>query len=177
MQDAKVCPACGEEIKAIAKKCPHCLTWQSKWKIDQSNPKYQLFWVAMLIIFIALTFYFKSSVSNKFSTANFEDSRQLITIENTKMNYVTKECGSSISILGTVINNSSVTWENFYFEARFYNSNNTLIDSLSDNDYNLVVLPNSDSSFIIDGKANKSEEEYDHFEIILKKARESNALF
>ena len=177
MQDAKICPTCGEEIKAIAKKCPHCLTWQSKWKIDQSNPKYQLFWVTLFIIFIAFSFYFKSSVSDKLSTSNFEDSRELITIKNSKMNYVTKECGGSVSILGTIINNSEVSWESFYFEVKFYNKDNVLIDSLSDNDYNLVVLPHSDSSFIIDGKADKSKEEYDHFEIILKKARESNALF
>jgi len=177
MQDEKICPTCGEEIKEIAKKCPRCHTWQSKWKIDQSNPKYQLFWVALLIVFIPLMFYFKSSVSNKLDTANFEESRSLITIENTKMNYVTKGCGSSVSILGKIVNNSSISWKNFYFEVRFYNSKNILIDSLSDNDYNLVVLPNSESTFIVDGKADKSKEEYDHFEIILKKAREANALF
>ncbi|HDL00943.1 MAG TPA: hypothetical protein ENH23_01755 [candidate division Zixibacteria bacterium] len=177
MQDTKICPACGEEIKAIAKKCPHCLTWQSKWKIDQSNPKYQLFWLTIFFVFIALAFYFRISVSSKLSTADFEESRQLITIEKTKMNYTTKECGGYISILGTITNNSSITWENFYFEARFYNADNILIDSLSDNDYNLVVLPGSNSTFKIGGNTDKLEEEYDHFEIILKKAREANALF
>jgi len=177
MQDVKICPACGEEIKAIAKKCPHCLTWQSKWKIDQSNPKYQLFWVALIIFILGVSFYFKSTVSDKFSTTNFEKNRQLITIKDSKMSYVTKECGGSISILGTIINNSTIAWENFYFEVRFYNSSNELIDSISDNDYNLVALPNSDSSFTIEGKAHKSKDEYDHFDLILKKARESSALF
>ena len=177
MADTKICPACGEEIKAIAKKCPHCLTWQSKWKIDQSNPKYQLFWVAVIIFFLGFSFYFKSTVADKFNTSNFNENRQLLTIKNSKMDYVVRECGGFISILGTITNNSPVAWENIYFEARFYNSNNELIDSISDNDYNLVALANSDSTFVIDGKAHKSKNEYDHYDLIIKKARESNALY
>lgn len=36
-KETKICPYCGEEILAVAKKCKHCGEWLTKEKIDATN--------------------------------------------------------------------------------------------------------------------------------------------
>lgn len=90
------------------------------------------------------------------------------------MSYGKDDCGSYISVIGKLRNDTDIAWENVYFEARFYDTNNKLIDTISDNNHDLVVLPNADGAFRVRGRADKPEQSYHRFDLIIKKAREAH---
>ncbi len=173
MSEMKQCHACGEEIKSIAKRCSHCQTWQSKWRIEPSDPRYAIIWVViMLVIFGGM--YFKMGFWGK---KDFQDYASKLFITDSSINYGSDNCGSFVSVIGKIKNNTDVAWEDVYFEVQFFNSDNKLIDTISDNDYSLVMIPKSESTFKVRGKADHNKEAYKNFKIIVKKARESKNLF
>lgn len=175
MEEMKQCPACFEEINAKATKCPHCQSWQSKWRFDHSNIKHQLIFISF--IFGLLAFFYFSAFGSLINQKSFYESKDLINVSNTNLNYSIKECGARISIIGTITNNSDTIWKDVHFEAQFYDKDNKLIDTFSDNNYDLVLLNNDKSAFKITGSADKPESSYVHHKIIIKSAREGGGLF
>ena len=175
MEAMKECPSCGEEIKAKAIKCPRCQAWQSKWRFDQSNIKHQLIFMALIVGVMGVVFY--GSIGNVFNQKDFSENKSLLSIKDSKVSYSIKECGARITVIGTIINKSGVAWKDFNFEAQFYDKNNVLIDTVSDQNYKLVVLPNDESTFKVTGAADKPESSYHHHKVIIKDASENSSLF
>ena len=174
MEDTKQCPTCCEQINAKATRCPRCQSWQSKWRFDQSNIKHQL--IFALVLFSLLGGLYFTVFSSILNPKNFEESKSLLTVTDTTFNYSIKDCGASISVIGTIINNSDVTWKDVYFEIQFFNKENILIDTISENEYDLVILQEDTSTFKITGLADKQKSEYDHHNVIIKSAREGGGL-
>ena len=60
MEEKKLCPYCGEEILAVAKKCKHCGEWLDKKEnvetgieakqVPEKNTAFKKWWIAILII-------------------------------------------------------------------------------------------------------------------------------
>lgn len=175
MEEMKECPSCCEEINAKAIKCPRCHAWQSKWRFDQSNIKHQL--IFMALIFGIMGVILSSSLGSLFNPKDFSESKSLIKIKDSKISYSIRECGAQITVIGTILNNSEIAWKDFNFETQFYNKNNDLIDTISDQNYDLVLLPNSESAFKVTGTADKTEPSYHHHIVIIKDARENSSLF
>lgn len=175
MEERKECKSCGEEIKAKALKCPYCQTSQSKWAYDRSNIKHVL--ISTLLIFGMVGYFFLNAFGSLLNPKDFNDSKSLIKIANTIISFKEESCGSSVTVLGEIINNSETVWKDIYFEAQFYNKDNELIDSISDKTYDLVLPVNVKSTFKISGNADKEESVYDHYIVVIKSARESSGLF
>lgn len=175
MEDTKECPSCCEQINAKAKKCPRCQAWQSKWRYDQSNLKHQILFITALIVVFGVAY--NGLIGSMFSPGDFEDNKNLIKIENSNFNYAVKDCGAQISVIGTIQNDSETTWKDVYFEAQFFNDKNELIDTISENEYDLVLSSKESTSFKITGAADKVQSSYDHHKIIIKSAREGGGLF
>ena len=175
MDEIKECKTCGEEIKAKALKCPHCQTWQTKWKYDQTNPKHHLVFILLLFGFMGYMFY--SSFGSSFNHKEFEKYKSLVEIKNTNISFSTASCGSTVTVIGAIVNNSNISWKDIYFETQFFDKDNELIDTVSDHDYDLVVLKNSESTFKVAGAAAKEQSLYNHYKVIIKDAKEKGAMF
>jgi hypothetical protein len=173
MSEIKQCHACGEEIKSIAKRCPHCQTWQSKWRLEPTDPKFFIIWIIMMVVIFSVLFL----RTGFFGKKNFQDYASSLVITDSKLNYGSDSCGSFISVIGRIKNNSDVTWEHIHFEVQFYNSDKKLIDTISDSNYDLVVLPHSESAFKARGKADNNKDAYQNYKILIKKAKESEKWF
>ncbi len=120
---------------------------------------------------------FSSTFGNIFNPKDFADSKSLLEVKNSKVDITQKECGARVTIIGTIYNSSEIAWEDFNFEAQFYNENDELIDTISDQNYDLLVLPNDESTFKVTGAADKPEDSYHHHIIVIKDARAINSLF
>ncbi len=175
MEDMKECPSCCEQINVKAIKCPRCQAWQSKWRFDQSNLKHQFILIVLLLAVMGAAY--SGFIGSMFGTGSFEESKALIKIENSNINYTIKDCGARVSVIGTIYNDSKTTWKDLYFEVQFYNDKNELIDTISENEYDLILLPKDTATFKITGAADKEQSLYDHHKIIIKSAREGGGLF
>lgn len=171
MPDKNQCATCGEAIMSIAKKCPHCHTWQSKWRLDPTSPAYYLVWI---VIFLGMMWYVSLG---RLMGAEFGSYRDALKVLDTEMHYGNPGEYSYVSVLGKLQNESDLSWQDVHFEVRFFDANHHLIDTISDSDYSLIVLAHGDSAFRVRGRADKSKEVYDHFEIDIKDAREVKRWF
>ena len=166
MPEMKQCHACGEEIKPIAKRCPHCQTWQSKWRIEPSDPKWVISWIVLLFgVWGGIIFFSFPKEKDK----NVPDYASSLVVTESKLHYMSCENGSFIAVLGKIENESEIPWKNLYFEVQFFDSGNNLIDTISDNIYGLIVLPRSEAAFKVSDRANKNEEEYASHKIIINR--------
>jgi len=175
MEDMKECPSCCEQINAKAIKCPRCQAWQSKWRYDQSNIKHQIIFITLLLLVMGAAY--SGFIDSMFGSGDFNDKKSLIKVENSNFNYAIQDCGARVSVIGTINNGSDTTWKDVSFEVQFYNDKNELIDSISDNKYDLVLLPKDTTTFKLTGAADKEQSLYDHHKIIIKSAREGGGLF
>jgi len=175
MEDMKQCPSCCEQINTKAIKCPRCQTWQSKWRFDQSNLKHQFIFVTLLLGGMAAAY--TGFIGSIFGTVGFEESKTLIKIKSSNIHHAINDCGARVSVIGTIYNDSEITWKDVYFEVQFYNDKNELIDTISDNRYDLLLLAKDKTTFKITGSADKEQSLYNHHKIIIKSAREGGGLF
>ncbi len=77
-----------------------------------------------------------------------------------------------VSCIGYVLNNSNVTWEALTFEVQFFNSKGELIDTFTENIYDLVIPPNEKIAFRIKNEADKSIEQYQSFKVRITSAQQ-----
>jgi hypothetical protein len=155
----KHCIACGQPILAHARKCPHCRSWQYRMYTAWFHPAT---WIALILILGGLMLIPMGSIFYeefyKRGTA-FQHSASISVVES-KIHYGVEKESAYISCIGTLRNRSDVTWQELHFQVRFFDASGALIDTLSDHDYSLVLLPHSDAPFRVRGRADKTADQY-----------------
>jgi hypothetical protein len=161
-EQTKTCRMCGEEIKAIAKRCPHCTNYQSKINAP----------ILIVIIGLAIVFAARFMMPTPFKRETLYDADNKLVIVETNHKYGKDDCGSFIAILGKLKNQTDKTWSDVHFEVKFYNDKNELVDTLNSELYSIVIAPQKESSFRIREKAAALEGQYKRHEIKITKAQE-----
>jgi hypothetical protein len=153
--DYKVCPQCSEPVRITATKCPHCLSWQGR-RFSVNNPM-----VAAFLPMLALPFLFFFIFRNINKPAlPFRDYSAQVQVGSTELNYSEGENGNFISTIGRIQNNSPVIWERIAIEVQYFNASGELIDTNSENTYDLTLLPHTEHAFRVRTEADKPRAAY-----------------
>lgn len=169
-EQTKTCHMCGEQIKAIAKRCPHCTQHQSKF-----NSPIIIFGIVLALIIV--TRFLLPSTSRLPNRETIYGSDNKLVILETTHKYSKDDCGSFITILGKLRNDTEKAWNDVHFEVKFYNDKAEQIDTFNSQLYSLVVAPKKEASFRIREKAAAPADQYKRYDIRITKAQEDFKLF
>ena len=163
----KNCKVCGEEIKATAKRCPHCTSYLSYLNIP----------IIIAIIGAALLLWSSSMASHNMKRETLYTAENKLVVLDTIQKYSKEDCGTYIVILGKLKNQTDKAWTDLHFEVRFFNDKNELVDTLNSQLYSVVVGPRQESDFRIREKAAAPENQYKRYKIKISKAQEDFRFF
>jgi hypothetical protein len=171
---SSLCPFCREPVKPDARKCPHCHQWQGRSAAFFYHP-------AVLIAFVLLPMmaFFALPGRNILPQGeNFAASRDQLVIVQSGMHHSAgdEKCGPSISVIGTIRNESNIGWKDVYLEAQYFDGSGTLIDTIGQEQYGLVVPPHEEVAFRIRGTAARGEKEYASHKVFVRSARDARSL-
>lgn len=171
----KTCKMCYKEIDSLAKKCPYCQHWQNKLSMIVFHPATALLPIVIplaIAIAVFVPFY------NMFSEGeDFTAYRNQIEIVKTEMKFGENKHGGSVAVIGTMINNSNVPWENVHLEVQFYDSEKNLIDTEQKGKYSFVVPANDSSTFKVSIAREFPEEQYDSCKVRVLSAKDKRSMF
>ncbi len=111
------------------------------------------------------------------SRADFQKYKNQIIIEKSEISYNIDGGKSYVAVIGTLRNESDKSWEDLHFEVQYFDANNRLIDTNSENVYDIVVPAHGKSAFRVRDRAAQPQSSYGHYEIFIKKARELREWF
>ena len=121
------------------------------------------------ILAVAILIYPTISVATTQTTeTDFEDD---LAVTETKVNYSKVEGYGYISCIGKIQNKSNVKYDELVFEVQFFNSNNELIDTITEYNYDLVVPADDEIAFRVKGGADKDKSEYQNHQVKITSAR------
>ncbi|MCX6380251.1 MAG: FxLYD domain-containing protein [Armatimonadetes bacterium] len=177
--DRKVCPHCAERIQSAAKKCPFCMTQlvKPKWYKNPQN----LYFLPMAIVFPYI--FFTTSNANNRPTLLFANYAQKVNILSTEMRFEntlryhtdgTKRPARTVTVLGTVRNDSDVTWSQPHYEAQFYDKAGKLIDVQTEGSMHVALAPHQTQAFRIQTTAHSPFANYASVKVIVRTAEDAD---
>jgi hypothetical protein len=171
----KICRQCKEEIKASAKKCRYCHSIQGGIGATLSNPAYApLIGIAMAVPFMLVAYYFFISRLGR-DEREFEKYRSLVVVQDSKIHTAKEGDNNFVSTIGVIKNNSDKKWKELRIEVQYFNQSGALIDTQSDTDYSLVLLPNTEHAFRVREPADKPEAEYASHKVFIRDAKNADS--
>ena len=173
---SKICKMCYKEIDKRAKKCPYCHHWQKKISMIVWNPAFGVFLV--MIPYLAVYIFMGTAFKSMFDKGeDFTPYRNQITINKTELKFGETSCGPTVVAMGTMTNNSSLSWKDVQLEARFFDNNNKLIDTDQKNKYSFVIPANDISTFKISIPREFPEEQYASCKMRILSAKDSRTMW
>ncbi len=160
MNDTKECIMCFSKIDSRAKKCPQCLSVQSKSSNLESNPLV----IGFLTLLIAGVF--GSVFYDNFYPRIMEDAAiQELNIYVSELSTSKEGETLYIACLGTIDNKSNFKFKDVKFDVSFVSNTGNLIDTFPVQDKNLIIMPNNITNFRVRGIAQKKKELYNNCKI------------
>ncbi len=166
--ETKKCHSCCEEIKAEAKQCPHCQSYQSAFNKVMKSPAGGA--IGAMIGVAAVIIFFSWFMGERFGNNAIYDPHETLIISESKIQFKDASCGKQVVLLGKITNNGEEVLTDIVFDIEFYDEAKKLIDSVSDTEYDLVIPPGSTKSFKVAGKSGANESQYASHKISVAKA-------
>ncbi len=127
----------------------------------------------MAIPLMLVAYYFLRSTFDH-NKNEFEKYRSLVVVQDSKIHYAKEGDNNFVSTIGVIKNNSDKKWKELRFEVQYFNQSGALIDTQSDSDYSLVLLPNTEHAFRVRESADKPEAEYASHKVFIRGARDAD---
>jgi hypothetical protein len=148
------CIHCCEPIRPGAKRCPSCLSWQSRWGADSRNPGLEIALVGGLVVAMAIMAiawaYLTRADTAKTNTGNQAANLEIV---ESDLKIVGRGGNRYIVVVGTVSNQSDVALRNLYFYVQFLDASGNTIDSLNTRLNTMVVPAGSEAPFKLADKS------------------------
>jgi hypothetical protein len=178
-EQTKICPLCAETIKAAAKVCPHCRTWQKKWSFQNPQTTQSvgaIIWlVVIIVVLIGLGCFLDHLIGPK---RDFVPYQGRIAVVSSEVSFRMSGSNLTVSVVGVITNQTDFAWKNVGLEARLFGKDGKLIDVIqaSDSSYNgVVVLPHAEAGFKIQSRAAKNESDYATHRVLVGTGKDFNA--
>ena len=166
------CRVCREVIASDAKRCPKCRSWQSGWRAlwSPSTPQSLGYQLVVTVVIIALMIPLMKYVF--FSGGkDFEDYRDKLQLETPSISFTKADKRDLVVVVGTIKNQSDVTWRNIHVEARFLNPKGEMVDSQSYDLRDVIVRANTDAAYRVTAYAVRPASEYNRVALVITSAR------
>ena len=105
-----------------------------------------------------------------------EEKANLI-LDNLSMSYGASDKGNFIASFGTIKNLSSDPWERPQIEARYYDENGKMIDTVTEVLFQVTIPPKSEVAFRLRDSAHVPQEKYVSQKVTLVWAKKATGLF
>jgi len=155
MNETKECIMCFSEIDARAKKCRYCNSLQAKYSNLENNPAI----ISLLFVFIVgmcgYIYY-----ENIYLMALKKEAQKDLIVTVSEVSEKEEAGKLYVACMGTIKNPVDFRFSNVELEARFFNSNNDLIDSIVHSDEELTIPAKGDIAFRVRGEAQKEQGDY-----------------
>lgn len=177
--DKKSCPNCAERIQSAAKKCPFCMTQlvKPKW---YKNPQL-LGFLPMVMVFPYIFFTTTRTINRpELLFASYTQKVNVLSaemhFENTMQPHTdgTKRPERTLTVLGTVRNDSDVAWENPNYEATFYDKAGKLLDAQAEGSSHVALAPHQTQAFRIRMAAHSDPSAYAKVKVIIRTAKDAD---
>jgi hypothetical protein len=173
----KICPLCCERINLKARKCPHCQHFQNKWVLMAYHPAVAI--APMTLVLIVSFFLLIRAIS---PGEDFESHRAQIHVVQSAMQFgehpgTQSLSGPIVAVVGTVRNDSGITWKDAIIEVKFFDKDHNLIDAKQQRDYSEVVLPGQTCAFKVSMSRDFSADKYVSYEVNVVSARDGRGIF
>ena len=163
--ETKQCHSCCEAIKAEAKQCPHCQSYQSAINKVLKSPT-----GGAVIGIAAVWIFFVFLIGNRFENNSIYDPTEVLSISESSMQFKDASCGQQVVVLATISNSGNEAYTDIVFDVEFFDESGKLVDTVSDTEFDLVVPPGSTKSFKVMGKSGSDEAHYTSHKITIAKA-------
>lgn len=167
--DQKNCPQCSEPIRITAKKCPFCQSWQGR-RFSWHNPVVGA--IIPALVYLVVVVPMMRSVNKP--THLFNDYRTQVSVTSAEMNYSVENEKNILCTLGEIRNDTAVTWEHIAIEVQYFNRDGKLIDTCSDQDYQLTLAPHTQQAFRVRFEPDKPRSEYASQKVFIRDASDAH---
>ncbi|WP_165726081.1 hypothetical protein [Pseudoalteromonas sp. SA25] len=165
VQHTKECIMCFSAIDSRAKKCPQCTSLQAKYSNLENNP------IIIGALALSIVGIFGFIFYQNIYVAGLEDQAQKNLIANVSQIHTKNENDALyVACIGQVKNESEFTFKNIKFKVDFLTDQNTLVDTLSITDEDLIILPNESTNFRVRGIAQKQAASYNNCQVTITDA-------
>lgn len=169
--EEKICAICLKHIHVNAKKCPKCQSYQNPWSIFFHSSLGQ--WILTIAFLVALFSWFDSDY--------FEDDiiyklDGVLEVDNSSFKVQKSDCGTQVTIFGTIENKSDMPLTNILVDVEFYNASGEPIDLISEELWDITVPPKGDKRFKINSETGKEKNIYIKHTITITQAEPSGWL-
>ena len=157
----------------VAKICPHCRNWLSKYSLRNPAVGIGIFCLFVLIAFVGLL----HAVNQLMNPGrDFLPYRDTISVVESRMNLKPDEYSDAFYVVTVLTNKGELAWKNPQLDLRFYNKSGILIDAIPCVG-NGVIYPNGELAVRTKTRPSRPISEYDSCKVLVRSAVDPKVRF
>jgi len=125
----------------------------------------------MAVVLGAMFFAFKFLDPADRAQVRFASYKASVVVESPSLTFSKDGDREFFAVVGFVKNSSDFEWRSPYVEAKFFNAKNEMIDTMSSDLREVVLLPKASAAFRVTGHAARPSSEYARVEVRVTSAR------